>query len=308
MVNQKAKTISLLLESGNLDGIINIESSSWNSGELYSSPRESAEELLKTDACSKYGVYLLLSKEKVYIGQSTDLSLRIKQHLIGKEWWDRVIVLTTSNDTLDHADIDYLETKLISLAEKTNHLDCDNKNKGNKIKVKKFRLVELEQYLEEALFLMGLIGVTVFDDQSKISFNGKQPLIETMAQSSERDRYIRSKAETIKFLESQNIKINKSACTYARCQDNKKFYWMNPRVEYIEKNWDIILNNQHENEIILMRVPKNTFKKSNTREDGYLLIRKDKPIYLDVHITSETFTDLKSNIDFSKYIVKRIKY
>ena len=70
---------------------------------------------------------------------------------------------------------------------------------------------------------MGLIGVTVFDDQSKISFNGKQPLIETMAQSSERDRYIRSKAETIKFLESQNIKINKSACTYARCQDNKNF-------------------------------------------------------------------------------------
>ena len=54
---------------------------------------------------------------------------------------------------------------------------------------------------------------------------------------------------------------------------------------YLEKNWDIILNNQHENEIILMRVPKNTFKKSNTREDGYLLIRKDKPIYLDVHIT-----------------------
>ena len=118
MVNQKAKTINLLLESGNLDGIINIESSSWNSGELYSSPRESAEELLKTDACSKYGVYLLLSKEKVYIGQSTDLSLRIKQHLIGKEWWDRVIVLTYIKwyPYIMRQRLPW--TKLISLAEK----------------------------------------------------------------------------------------------------------------------------------------------------------------------------------------------
>ena len=74
-------------------------------------------------------------------------------------------MLTTSNDTLDHADIDYLETTLIFLAEKTNHLDCDNKNKGNKIKVKKFREVELQQYLEEALFLMELIGISVFKNK-----------------------------------------------------------------------------------------------------------------------------------------------
>lgn len=68
MTRAKAKTINLLLEDGSLDGIINIEASSWNSGELYSSPRSAIEDLLKTDACNKYGVYLLLSKEKVYIG------------------------------------------------------------------------------------------------------------------------------------------------------------------------------------------------------------------------------------------------
>ena len=65
----REKAISILLKNGKLDGIINMESSSWNSGELYSSPRESVNELLKTDACKKYGVYLLLSTDKVYIGQ-----------------------------------------------------------------------------------------------------------------------------------------------------------------------------------------------------------------------------------------------
>lgn len=58
-----AKAINLLLYDGNLCGVISIEDSSWNSGELYSAPRESVDDLLKTDACKKYGVYLLLSKD-----------------------------------------------------------------------------------------------------------------------------------------------------------------------------------------------------------------------------------------------------
>ncbi len=74
MADAKAKTINLLLYEGDLEGVISIEDSSWNSGELYSAPRDSVSELLETDACKKYGVYLLLSKSMVYVGQSSDLS------------------------------------------------------------------------------------------------------------------------------------------------------------------------------------------------------------------------------------------
>lgn len=57
----KAKTISLLLEDGTLKGVMCIEDSSWNSSELYSAPRESINELMSSDACKKFGVYLLLA-------------------------------------------------------------------------------------------------------------------------------------------------------------------------------------------------------------------------------------------------------
>ena len=87
MADAKAKTINLLLYEGDLDGVISIEDSSWNSGELYMAPRESVSKLIETDACNKYGIYILLSKNTVYIGQSSDLSKRITQHLNGKEWW-----------------------------------------------------------------------------------------------------------------------------------------------------------------------------------------------------------------------------
>ena len=121
----KAKTISLLLNDGTLKGVISMEDSSWNKGELYSAPRESVDDLILSDACSRYGVYLLLSEDMVYIGQASDLAKRIKQHLIGKSWWERVVILTTSDDSLNRSDIDYIEANLISKASEIGRLDCD---------------------------------------------------------------------------------------------------------------------------------------------------------------------------------------
>ena len=167
MDNPNAKTIHLLLNDGTLDGIMCLENSNWNNGELYSAPRKTAEQLLLSEACNKYGVYLLLSEEKVYVGQASDLAKRIKQHIFGKPWWERVVILTTSNDSLNRSDIDYIEAMLISKASKIGRLDCDNKNLGNKQKVTKFRKVELEKYLEEALFLLELIGINVFCEVKK---------------------------------------------------------------------------------------------------------------------------------------------
>lgn len=67
MSKAKAKTINLLLEDGTLNGVISIEDSSWNSGELYSAPRDSVDDLISSDACNKFGVYLLISDDKVYV-------------------------------------------------------------------------------------------------------------------------------------------------------------------------------------------------------------------------------------------------
>jgi len=174
-MNTKAKTIQLLLYDGTLSGVINIADSAWNPGEMYASPRESVNDLVSLD---KYGVYLLLSNDRVYVGQASDLERRIKQHLTGKDWWERVVLLTTQDDSFTRTDIDYLESVLIAKAEQAQSLDTDNKNKGNNPKVDKFRKVTLDQYLDEALFLMELIGITVFgDSKKKTSSRKKVPTI-----------------------------------------------------------------------------------------------------------------------------------
>lgn len=108
-----AKTIKLLLTDGTLSGQIYAENSNWNSGVLNVAPRSQITELLKSSVCKSYGIYLLISDNMAYVGQSSDLSKRIKQHLEGKDWWEKVVILTTNDDSLNRSDIDYLESVLI---------------------------------------------------------------------------------------------------------------------------------------------------------------------------------------------------
>lgn len=165
----RAKTIKMILYDGSLEGVTNISDSAWDSGKMFSAPRESIESLIQKADCKRYGVYLLLSEHQVYIGQASDLERRTKQHLKDKDWWTQVILMTTKDDSYNASDIDYLESRLIEHAYEAGTLDSDNKKQGNRQKVDEFRQVELEQYLDEALFLLELIGVHVFKKVKKLT-------------------------------------------------------------------------------------------------------------------------------------------
>lgn len=307
MSKPRAKTIKLLLNDGTLNGVISIADSFWNSGKLYSSPRDSIDELRELEICKNYGVYLLLSENKVYIGQASDLSQRIKQHIIGKTWWDRVVLLTTDNDSLDKSDIDYLEASLIDKAIKFGSLDSDNKQKGNKKKVNEFREVELEQYLEEALFLLELIGITVFCESRKSKISRKSFGIDTgVTYLSGRDQEIRAKREAIEFLKDKGITISKNA-NYAKRGDDKAVFWINPKITSVNADWDIILNNQVESKLILMHIPAKTLSLATKGKAG-LHVRTDQKQAIEIKIDSNSYIDKVSKISFKPYITQIISY
>lgn len=308
MGHARAKSINLLLYEGDLNGVISIEDTSWNSGELYSAPRDSISELLDTGACSKYGVYLLLSRNMVYVGQSSDLAKRINQHVIGKDWWESVVILTTKDDSLNHSDIDYLESVLIEKALKINRLDCDNKNKGNPPKVDKFRRVYLGQYLEEALFLMQLIGISVFND-AKVTLHSKAPagsLISTLDVNTKLAIGKRAKAEAIEFLTLNGIAVDKR-CTYAVKKESKEEYWANPNVELLNTDWYIILNNNAAMELVVLLVPAHSFTATPGNKNT-LFCRSDNEKRIDLNISVSDMRDRRTGLDFSPYVIKRIKY
>ena len=302
----KAKTINMLLSDGTLNGVISMENSSWYKGELYSAPRNSVDALISTDVCARFGVYLLLSEDMVYIGQASDLAKRIKQHLIGKLWWERVVILTTSDDSLTRADLDYIEAFLIAKASKVGRLDCDNKTSGNKQKLSKYREVDMLQYLDEALFLLELIGINVFKETTKKSQSKpRTSLITSVVNSSENQLEDRGKNETIRFLREQGCPVGKNV-NFASRQKNTNDFWVNPSIKALDKDWDLILNNQFTQEIILLHIPAQTFQMRTETQKGFFP-RNDRP-QIALSIGADNLTDQRSKCDFSPYVVKRIKY
>lgn len=303
-MNAHSKTIKILLENGDLDGVIIIEDSQWNSGELYSAPREAVSDLLKTDACKQFGVYLLLSKDKVYVGQSSDLAKRLSQHMIGKDWWERTVILTTSGDKFTHSEIDYIEYQLIEKAFETERLDCDNKKKGNPPKVDKFNKSTLDQYIEGALFLMQLVGINVFSDSKKAS---SKTIIDTMSPNVKLSLGKRVKAEAIQFARENGAVLVDKNISYAALQPENGFYWINPRTKCLDNDWSIILNDTIRSELIILFVPAHSFVVESSKQEG-LKVRADKPERLQLKISEDQFIDIVRGADFSKFIKNRIKY
>lgn len=222
----------------------------------------------------------------VYVGQSSDLSKRIKQHLAGKDWWDKVVILTTNDNSLNRSDIDYLESVLISKAVKAGRLSSDNKNKGNKKKMDPFRKCEMNRFINEALFMLKMIDIKVFVEKK-----------DTVR--------IKGKSAAKKFLSDCGIVLNDF--TWANLSNVGDFYWANPKVECLKQHWDIVLNDWDKEELIHIQVPANTFKMIERGMDGFYQ-RKDKTQYLDIRINSNTLVENKGRVDFKPYVINRYSY
>ena len=304
----KAKKITLYLENGTLDGLINIsESDGWDfGGELYSCPRDKLDELLNDDSVDKVGVYLLLSNKQVYVGQATDLRSRIKQHKLSKDWWERVILLTSKKDELNQSHITYLEAALIQKAIDCGTSDIENKTKGNKHNLDKYEMKLLDQFLDEAYFVLELIGVTVFVKGAPKK-SSKSTVLPPIVDSTKEQRELRAKGEVKTFLEDKKIKLSKFF-SYAKLQEKKNTFWINPDINLVKENWMLVLNNQIARKIYILKVPSNTFSCSLNKEEGILRIRPDKPMYLDLNINCKTFVDAGSKVSFKEYIVETINY
>lgn len=211
----KTKTIKMLLYDGTLNGVMNLSDSAWESGKMYSAPRESIGDLISRADCKKYGVYFLLSDQQVYVGQASDLERRTKQHMIDKDWWTQVILMTTKDDSFNASDIDYLEARLIDIAEKAGKLNSNNKKKGNPQKVDEFRQAELEQYLEEALFLLELIGIKVFKKDIKKTRKAMRTaqIVSTKQNEETQMRRPQTTNQTVPPLPSEDLKIGEYVYT-----------------------------------------------------------------------------------------------
>lgn len=170
MAMATAKAIQLYLADGNLNGILTIqEPAGWGAGILVSAMRENFDKLLQRPEVDNAGIYFLLSDTQVYIGQSqSSIKTRLTTHDKKKDWWDRVIFLTKTDKSLRATDVQYMEVEFIKLASLAGTSDMNNKNGGNQNGyISEFDRAANDQFMQEALLLLEVIGITVFTSKEK---------------------------------------------------------------------------------------------------------------------------------------------
>ena len=178
-----SKLINIILLGGDLEGVRVVDTEGNVRGILC--PRS-----LFSDAKSKRkeferpGVYLLTGTHekgeltKVYVGKSKRIGQRIISQDYDKDWWETLICFTSRDDSLNEAHAGYLESKLISLAQKVNQCKLDNKN-THPPSLPETDTIFADNFLKEILLSLSVLGYSYFEIPRKK--RGKQEILHLKA-------------------------------------------------------------------------------------------------------------------------------
>lgn len=126
------KQIKLFLIDGTAGGLTTAEITNWT-GHVLTAKREEVAELLQREEVLRTGVYLLLGEDaeaigntRCYIGETDEIATRVRSHVRDKDFWDRILVVTSKDENLTKSHVRYLESRLIELATTASRVSLVN--------------------------------------------------------------------------------------------------------------------------------------------------------------------------------------
>ena len=170
------KNINYFLMDGTAGGRIKCTISNWT-GVAYRIPRTELEKCKERDDLKQSGVYFLFGVEDntghnvVYVGQAgvrkngEGILYRLQEHKRnpGKDYWTEAIVFTTSNNSFGPTEISWLENSFCALAANAKRYIVKNSNDPNLGNVTEEKESELEEFVDYAKVVMGVLGHKIFE-------------------------------------------------------------------------------------------------------------------------------------------------
>ncbi|WP_151810898.1 GIY-YIG nuclease family protein [Acinetobacter bereziniae] len=174
------KSVKLFLVDGTPNGILTAEIINWT-GHVLSAPRTKLAELIKREECSRTGVYFLVSFDpenpmypKVYIGESDDIANRLKQHNRteesgGKDFWEKVCVVTGKDQNITKAHIKYLESRLMNIAKTNGQCQLENGTAHSYVRLPESDIADMEYFLEQIQVVLPVLGYEFLKESKRPS-------------------------------------------------------------------------------------------------------------------------------------------
>ncbi len=167
------KSIRLYLADGTPGGLLTAEIMNWT-GHVVAAPRSDLAALLRRPETARTGIYILLGEDPesiggtlAYIGEGDEVRTRLRQHARpeeqgGKDFWDRAIVLTSKDANLTKAHARYLESCLISLAQRARRAGLINGTAPVPLPLPEADVSDMEYFIAQAKIILPVLGVNIF--------------------------------------------------------------------------------------------------------------------------------------------------
>jgi hypothetical protein len=177
------KSVRLFLADGTPGGLLTAEIMNWT-GHVVAAPRSDLGALLKRPEASRTGIYILLGDDPnsiggtiAYIGEGDDVSKRLYQHARpedqgGKDFWDRAIILTSKDANLTKAHARYLESRLISLAQRANRALLVNGTAPPPLPLPEADISDMEYFITQAKIVLPVLSVNILRSVSYVGGEG----------------------------------------------------------------------------------------------------------------------------------------
>jgi hypothetical protein len=101
----------------------------------------------------------VLGETRCYVGEADIVADRLRQHLSGKEFWDRVVIITSKDANLTKSHGRYLEAKLIELAKQAGRVTLENGNTPSPPQLPEADRSDMDEFLAQLHIVLPVLGV-----------------------------------------------------------------------------------------------------------------------------------------------------
>lgn len=176
----QGRSIRLFLVDGTPKGLLTAEIMNWT-GHALTGPRTKLTELVQRPECGRTGIYFLIGPDPdntlrplVYIGESDDVSTRLKQHNRpegqgGKDFWEKVCLITSKDQNLTKAHAKYLESQLIALAKQSGRCGLVNSTAHDYTVLPEADQADMAFFVEQIRTILPVLGFDFLRDRQVLT-------------------------------------------------------------------------------------------------------------------------------------------
>ena len=134
-------------------------------------PRTETDKVCElVEESSRPALYILLGEDdsgnaQAYIGETTNGLKRLNSHKAHKLFWNRCLLFVAKDDSINKADVQYLENRAICVANECARYILTNEQAGKENSLSKYQIDITEEFFDDVMLLTSFIGCSIFDKE-----------------------------------------------------------------------------------------------------------------------------------------------